>query len=281
MNIKTIKTDILDFLENKFTIEKELLRGFLLTDSNNNAIMVDYQICNKSNPFKYNEYTKEQNSLMSIYDSVYRFIIDDAKDFEDFKTIYAHIQNNDFNEDSIKLHGTNRELKEVDPTLPEAYFETAFIECYGREALSKIRREFPVIDLDGQTRWIDYLVKHKNYNIAIEKNGETYHHPIITGKTKYKSQIHKQNSLVAYGFKVFRWSLEGMKTTNNFYDEIKKYIGHIEDLQDLQKLSVSRQITLLNHQVDSLKELEQRRSNGEKTFSCSSNRHRKDRNTYC
>ena len=89
---------------------------------------------------------------------------------------------------------------------------------------------------------------------------------IITGKTKYKSQLHKQNSLVAYGFKVFRWSLEGMKTTDNFYDEVKKYIGNLEDLQDLQKLSVSREITLLNHQIDSLKELEQRRNGGEKNF---------------
>ena len=266
MNLTTLKTNILDFLENKFTIEKELIRGFLLTDSNSNAIMIDYQICNKTNPFKYNEYTKEQNSLMFKYDSCYRFLIEDEKDFEEFKSIYSDIQNNDFNEDDIKQSGANRELKEIDPTLPEAYFESAFIDCYGRESLSKIRREFPIIDFDGQTRWVDYLIKHKNYNIAIEKNGETYHHPIITGKTKYKSHLHKQNSLVAYGFKVFRWSLEGMKTTDNFYDEVKKYIGNLENLQDLQKLSVPREITLLSHQIDSLKELEQRRENGEKNF---------------
>ncbi|MEA2016965.1 MAG: DEAD/DEAH box helicase [Campylobacterota bacterium] len=266
MTLETIKTKVLDFLEHKFIIEKELIRGFLLNDSCNNAIMIDYKICDKLNPFKYNEYTKEQNSLMFKYASCYRFMIDDEKDFKEFKSIYSHIKNNDFNEDDVKLSGTNRELKEIDPTLPEAYFETAFINCYGRESLSKIRREFPVIDFDGQTRWVDYLIKHNKYNIAIEKNGETYHHPIITGKTKYKSQLHKQNSLVSYGFKVFRWSLEGMKTTDNFYDEVKKYIGDIKDLQDLQKLSVSRQITLLTHQVDSLNELEQRRKSGEKNF---------------
>ncbi|APW64427.1 hypothetical protein LPB137_00560 [Poseidonibacter parvus] len=266
MNIEIIKTNVIDFLKPTFKFEKELLRGFLLINSNNNAIMIDYQICDKSNAFKYNEYTKEQNSLMFKYDSCYRFLIDDEKDFEEFKVIYSHIQNNDFNEDKIKQSGVNRELKEIDPTLPEAYFESAFIECYGRESLSKIRREFPIIDFDGQTRWVDYLIQHKDYNIAIEKNGETYHHPIITGKTKYKSQLHKQNSLVAYGFKVFRWSLEGMKTTDNFYDEVKKYIGDLEDLLDLQKLSISREITLLSHQIDSLKELEQRRENGEKNF---------------
>ena len=47
--------------------------------------MIDYQICDKTNPFKYNEYTKEQNSLMFKYDSCYRFLIDDEKDFEEFK----------------------------------------------------------------------------------------------------------------------------------------------------------------------------------------------------
>lgn len=73
MNLETLRINILDFLNNKFVIEKELIRGFLLTDSNNNAIMIDYQICDKSNPFKYNEYTKEQNSLMFKYDSCFRF----------------------------------------------------------------------------------------------------------------------------------------------------------------------------------------------------------------
>ena len=224
MNLEILKSNILKFLKGKFVISKELIRGFLLTDLNNNAIMIDYKICDTTNPFKYNEYTKEQNSLMFKYDSCYRFLIDEEKDFEEFKLIYLHIQNSDFNEDAIKQSGANRELKEIDPTLPEAYFESAFIDCYGRESLSKIRREFPIIDFEGQTRWVDYLIKHKNYNIAIEKNGESYHHPIITGKTKYKSQLHKQNSLVAYGFKVFRWFLEGMKTTDNFYDEVKNIL---------------------------------------------------------
>lgn len=266
MTIEAIKNSITNFLDNKFTVNKELIRGFLLTDINGHAIIIDYKICDRKNPFKYNEYTKEQNALMSKYNFVYRFLIDDETDFEEFKSLYLHIQNNNFNEESIKLNGTNRELKEIDPTLPEAYFETAFIDCYGRESLSKVRREFPIIDFNGHTRWVDYLIKNKNYKIAVEKNGEKYHHPILTGKTKYKSQLHKQNSLVAYGFKVFRWSLEGMKDSNNFYDEIKKYIGNGNDLEDLQKISVSREITLLNHQLDSLKELQKRRENGEKNF---------------
>lgn len=80
MNLETLKTNTLEFLEGNFVINKELIRGFLLTDSNNNAIMIDYQICDKTNPFKYNEYTKEQNSLMFKYDSCFRFL-DSVKNF--------------------------------------------------------------------------------------------------------------------------------------------------------------------------------------------------------
>jgi hypothetical protein len=69
MNLETLKTNILEFLENKFTIEKELIRGFLLTDSNKNAIIIDFKIQYKFNYFEYSEYTKEQNFLMFKYDS--------------------------------------------------------------------------------------------------------------------------------------------------------------------------------------------------------------------
>lgn len=267
MNEKQLIYELQTFLGTDFRIEQKLLQGFLLVDTSDTiAIIIDYHICDKTDPFKYNEYTKEQNFLMSKYTTVYRFVIDNKEDFAEFRLTYSHIQNNTFYEDKIRQSGSDRELVEIDPTLPEAYFEQAFIECYGRESLSKLKREFPIIDFNGQTRWVDYFIKHKKYNIAIEKNGETYHHPIIIGKDRYKSQLCKQNSLVSYGFKVFRWSLEGMKATDNFYAELKKYIGKFEDLENVQKLSVSRKITLLKHQIDSLDELERRRRSGESNF---------------
>ncbi|SFP12474.1 DEAD/DEAH box helicase family protein [Hydrogenimonas thermophila] len=267
MTYSNFKDQVLDFLGKFYVYKQDLLRGYLIVNTiDNTAIIIDNDICNKSKYFEYNEYTKEQNFLMHKYKKLFRFMIDDENDFSEFVAIFSHILKNDFNEDDIKQSGVNRELKEIDPSVPEAYFEQAFIECYGRESLSKIRREFPIIDFDGQTRWIDYVVKHKDYNIAIEKNGESYHHPIIVGKQKYKSQLKKQNSLIAYGYKVFRWSLEGMKSTENFYSEIKKYIGKKEDLLDLQKLSISREITLLKHQEDSLKAINAKRAKGEKNF---------------
>jgi len=157
-------------------------------------------------------------------------------------------------------------LVEIDPTIPEAYFEQAFIDTYGHESLDKVEREFPIIDINGQTRWIDYIIRHTKYNIAIEKNGETYHHPIITKRKQYHSQLIKQNSLVSYGYKVFRWSLEGMKFKDNFREEIKKFFGDSKDFLLSQKLSVSRKVTLFHHQKEALNAINVQRERGDTNF---------------
>ncbi len=236
-----------------FVKKGKLLRGLLFENQClSQALIIDHEICNKKYPFSYTEYTKEQNNLMYRYRSVYRIIIDNTKDLNALQLELNHYLNTDFNEDKIKFSGTNRQLNEVDPTIPEAYFEQVFIETYGRESLDKVEREFPIIDINGSTRWIDYIIRHKDYNIAIEKNGETYHHPIITKKEQYKNQLIKQNSLVAYGYKVFRWSLEGMKFKENFKEEMKKYFGDSEDFLLSQKLSVSRKVSLFHHQTEAL-----------------------------
>ena len=263
LKLQLIKTlTALGFYENT-----PLLRGLFFTNkTKTKAIIIDYKICNKLSPFSYTEYTKEQNNLMGNYLSVYRFMVDNNDDIEILKTELLFYLDKNFQEDKIKVSGTNRALTEIDPTIPESYFEQAFIETYGHESLDRVEREFPIIDINGQTRWVDYVIRHKNYNIAIEKNGETYHHPIITQRQGYKKQLIKQNSLVAYGYKVFRWSLEGMKFKETFREEIKKFFGDKEDFLLSQKLSLSRKITLLHHQSTALIEINNLRLNGEKNF---------------
>ncbi|MDF1884112.1 DEAD/DEAH box helicase [Sulfurimonas sp. SAG-AH-194-C21] len=254
---------------NKFDFNENdtLLRGLSFENkSKTTAIIIDYDICNNLYPFSYTEYTKEQNNLMNNYLSVYRFAVDSLEDLEILEAELLMYINGNFQEDKIKVSGTNRQLSEIDPTIPEAYFEQAFIEVYGRESLDKVEREFPIIDVYGQTRWVDYIIRHKDYSIAIEKNGETYHHPIITQKKSYQKQLIKQNSLVAYGYKVFRWSLEGMKFKEIFQEEIKKFFGNNTDFLLSQKLSLTRKITLLHHQSTAIKEINELRAQGEKNF---------------
>ncbi len=265
---KSLKQELTEILNPLgFYENTNLLRGLYFDNkAQTKAIIIDYEICNKKYPFSYTEYTKEQNSLMDNYLSVYRFIVDNSSDIKILETELSSFLNENFQEDKIKVSGVNRALVEIDPTIPEAYFEQAFIEMYGQQSLNKVEREFPIIDINGQTRWVDYIIRHKNYNIAIEKNGETYHHPIITQKKAYQKQLIKQNSLVAYDYKVFRWSLEGMKFKDNFREEMKKFFGNKDDFLLSQKLSLSRKITLLHHQSTAIDEINKLRLDGEKNF---------------
>ncbi len=158
------------------------LRGWLFVNEKTHAaVLLDHGICDGRYPYKYTEYTKEQNSLMHRYSSLFRFTVDNSRELDEADALFASLLLGEFNEDKISVSVGNRELQEIDPTLPEAYFEQAFIDCFGREKLDCVQREFPVIDINGSTRWVDYYIRREDFDIAVEKNGESFHHPLIIG----------------------------------------------------------------------------------------------------
>lgn len=252
-----IETSLLEDFE--FSYITDLLCGSLY-EIENNGLIIDNRI-NSNQPFAYSEYTKEQNYLMSKYNKLFRIYIDSKSDLLDLRKELCKLINKDFYEDRIRKFGSSRELKEVDPTMPEALFEQAFIDLYGREELNKVSREFPIIDIDGNTRWVDYVIHKRDFNIMIEKNGEKYHHPLIITRKQYVSQLKKQNSIVSYGDKVFRWSLESMHDRENFAEEMKRYFGESYSFLPGYKIKAKRKnsFKLHRHQqdiVDSLGETE-------------------------
>lgn len=86
MNLPSIVQEGKTFLEkHEFIYEKDLLRGFLFVNKiENQAIIIDFDICNCAKPFHYVQYTKEQNLLMSSFDRLYRFVVDTEKDLIEF-----------------------------------------------------------------------------------------------------------------------------------------------------------------------------------------------------
>lgn len=252
-----------------FLFSKFMLRGSLFIrekEKDREAILLDHLICDKRFPYEYTEYTKEQNALMHSYGRLFRFVVDNSQELSEAEHLLKRLQLEDYSDDKIDTRGRNRGLAEVDPTIPEAFFEQAFIDCFGRENLNRVIREFPIIDVNGVTRWVDYYIRRPDFDIAIEKNGEKYHHPLITGKAGYKRQLIKQNSLVAYGVKVFRWSLRAMKFTDNFSEEMRLYLGDPDQFLVSQKVSVSRQFRLFCHQFDILEKLTKERQEGKTAF---------------
>ena len=231
-----------------FLFHAPAFRGALFVNpATRQALLLDHRICDSRYPFAYTLYTKEQNALMHQYQGLFRIMADTTEDLAHACRTLDRLLHKAFAEDSIQTKGRHRHWHDIDPTVPEALFEQAFIDCYGREALDRVTREFPVIDMNGRTRWVDYFIRTRAGELAIEKNGERFHHPIIIGKDRYTSQLIKQNSLAAYGIKVFRWSIQGMTSTENFIDEMKLFFGDPAGFLLGQKISVSRNFSLLDH----------------------------------
>jgi hypothetical protein len=137
-----------------FSFHSPAFRGALFTNPDTSqAVLLDHRICDTRYPFAYTLYTKEQNALMHKYRGVFRFMADTRDDLADAARTLDRLLNREFAEDSIQTKGRHRHWHDIDPTMPEALFEQAFIDCYGRRALDRVIREFPVIDMNGHTRW--------------------------------------------------------------------------------------------------------------------------------
>jgi superfamily II DNA or RNA helicase/phage repressor protein C with HTH and peptisase S24 domain len=230
------------------------------------ALLVDNRICEPTFNFSYATYTREQNQLMYHYDRVYRFLVDDETDVKNMLAKLCAYEAGIFDEDRVSEKGPNRSYTAIDPTLPEATFEQVFMELFGHDQLENLAREFPILDSNGQTRYVDYYLQRSHGDVAIEKNGETFHHPMLIGKKRYLSQLEKQNSLSAYGIKTYRWSLQTMKFREVFAEELKRFLGTIDGFKASSHLHVSRSFRLLEHQENYLLSMEHARRKGDRAF---------------
>lgn len=232
------------------------------------CIIVDTVICDLTD-YSYVDYTSFQNGLIAKYSQVFRFLFDSSSRPSQLKDLIKTFLTGESDPETIKRFGVDRTMYEPDPTLPEAEFEECFFEAFGDGARMGLEREFAYADLAGSTRYIDYALFGSGEKFAIELNGERFHHPVAIGSKRYRSQLFKQNSLVSDGFKVFRWSYNGMKDRERFILEIVRFMGDARPFSVKPIFKAKRLVqtfTLKEHQTDSLNELSAGRENGRKTF---------------
>ena len=241
--------------------------GFIfLNNKDDKCLIIDTIICTL-NDYPYVAYTSRQNDLMATHSQVFRFLFDETSSVQQIKEDILIFLNGECDPEQIRRFGENRAEQEPDPTLPEATFEDCFLEAFGDRARMGLHREFAYIDAEGTTRYIDYALFAASAKFAIELNGESFHHPAVIGSGRYRSQLFKQNSLVADGFKVYRWSLNGMRDRERFILEITRFMGHAQPFIDKPVFKLSRQVkTLYKHQHQSLDMLSAARRNGRSTF---------------
>ncbi len=224
---------------------------------NNTLIIIDTdKICDI--PFEYKRYCQKQNEWMKQYDKVFRFLDDDIS--------MAKIFLENIESDYMSTRTFNRENTIIDPTPLEYLFENCFEESYGSSAFKYLLREYSIMLKDGNTAYIDYALFHKNGNwIAIEENGVSYHHPYIIKKERYRKILFKQNSAVDQNGIVFRWDTESMGNLGKVADEIKEFLGDIEEYKNQSTILAERPFRLYSHQEDHLSSLVEDRIEGYKS----------------
>ena len=232
------------------------------------CLVIDSGICELSD-YPYVAYTSAQNELMSAHNQVFRFLYDPKSSVNTIQDEITMLLEGESDPEQIRRLGRNRTEQDIDPTLPEATFEECFLEAFGDRSRMALHREFSYVDLAGATRYIDYALFARSAKFAIELNGESFHHPAVIGAKKYRSQLFKQNSLVADGFKVFRWSLNGMRDRERFILELSRFMGQAKPFLDKSIFKLSRPVqtfSLKDHQQQSLELLSKAREDGRNSF---------------
>lgn len=207
--------------------------------------MLEAEACARRD-LPYVDYTSEQNALMHETGHLLRFLIDTDDDVATLRADLPRLLSGEWDLDQLTRRGAIRAHTHPDPTTPEARFESAFIDAFGESALFALEREYATVDLRGAYRPVDYVLHRRGGSIAIELNGEQFHHPAVIGAVSYRSQLLKQNSLVAMGLPVFRWSLVGMRDTERFIEELRRFFGAPGEFNSQPRFCASRSVAWLD-----------------------------------
>ena len=226
----------------------------------NTCVIVDNNICenDKEVVFDYSKYCEMQNKYMAEYEKFYRFNFTS-------ENIYTQIYdwlNKTPADIEIKDDGGSFDNAHLDNTPLEKTFEDLFVETYGDNATEYLKKEYSVSLDNGRNAFVDYVVETKNGNYAIEENGVHYHHPCLIGNKAYERQLEKQNTLVLYGFKVFRFSSQNLSFKEQTIDNIKSYLGEKDNFINSVVVKEQRKFKLYEHQERILEDINKSRKEG-------------------
>lgn len=224
------------------------------------CIIVDDDICKTDSTylFDYSKYCEMQNTYMASYSKVYRFNCIDDSVYQEIADWLNKAPENIEVSDS----GGTFDIRHIDNTPLEKSFEDLFVDAYGDNSIAFLKKEYSISLSDGKNAFIDYVVETKDGNYAIEENGVHYHHPCIIGNDDYAHQLEKQNTLVLYNFKVFRFSIQNLSFSEQAVDNIKKYLGNKDRFINSICIKEERKFKLYEHQEKILDDLHKSRQEG-------------------
>lgn len=151
-------------------------------------------------------------------------------------------------------------------TRPEDIFIELFAQVFGLEKAERLSHEFGVLDIYNQPRRIDYALEIAGKRLAFEIDGLAWHHPNVLSVFEYEDQLLRQNSLIADGWRVFRWTdHEIVEEPDRVKEELARFLESIPGLLDDADFLPKRecvQFDLFEHQQKTLDYLAQQRAMG-------------------
>src|ERR1700731_3645154 len=96
--------------------------------------------------------------------------------------------------------------RQAHSSLPEDQFVALFAQVFGLDKVQLLAPQFPIEDIYGNGRFIDYALRTLDEHVAFEIDGLTRPHPDAIAIEKFEDNLLRQNSLVHQGWRVFRWT---------------------------------------------------------------------------
>ena len=151
---------------------------------------------------------------------------------------------------------------------PEDTFVELFAQVFGIEKTQLLTPEFPVADIDGSTRYVDFALKSSGRLIAFEIDGPSHYAPPDFDLDKFEDDIHRQNSLVHKGWQVFRWSDRQLaREPERVKDQLALFLERVPGLLELsdflpKQSGAAAEFNLRTHQQYALDWLAKIRADG-------------------
>jgi superfamily II DNA or RNA helicase len=151
-------------------------------------------------------------------------------------------------------------------TAPEDLFTTLFAQVFGLEKSLLLVPQFPVEDLYGTVRFVDYALRTTDERVAFEIDGLVWHVPDATSVQKYEDDLLRQNSLIHQGWRVFRWTDRQIaEEPEQVKEQLALFLERIPGLLTFDEFLPRQQGAVLElrpHQEDALEALAQLRGEG-------------------
>lgn len=150
----------------------------------------------------------------------------------------------------------------------EDRFVELFSQVFGFEKTQLLAPEYPVRDLMGNSRFIDFALKTAQRRIAFEVDGPAHYGGFNFSVFTYEDDLLRQNSLIHDGWQVFRWTDRQLaRDPEGVKEQLALFLAQVPGLLELddflpKQAAAAATIDLRTHQQAALDWLACIRSQG-------------------